>query len=351
MNTTRYELRAVTREDVGDVLELARHLNSVNLPFNAKTIEELITLSERSFAGEIEDIRRREYIFLLYDHEAKRAAGTSLIVAQLGRRDAPYIYFQVRKEERYSKTLDRYFVHDVLKMHYSYNGPTEIGGLVMHPDYRRSPDRLGTMISYVRFLWIAARRELFQDQVLAELLPPLDEDRTSHLWEAVGHQFTGLTYREADHLSKKNKEFIRGLFPGGDIYASVLPPEAQAVIGQVGKQTKGVEKLLRRVGFAYVHRVDPFDGGPHFVANTADIALIQQAVSRPCSIRQTERSPSSEPPKRSALLAASYETAPWFRVIPSPTARPNGPHIEVSSAEAAQLDISDGQVVWFLPLV
>jgi len=38
------------------------------------------------------------------------------------------------------------------------------------------------------------------------------------------------------------------------------------VIGKVGAQTKGVEKMLRRVGFRYAERIDPFDGGPHFFA-------------------------------------------------------------------------------------
>ena len=34
------------------------------------------------------------------------------------------------------------------------------------------------------------------------------------------------------------------------------------MIGEVGAQTRGVEKLLRRIGFRYAERVDPFDGGP-----------------------------------------------------------------------------------------
>ncbi len=33
-----------------------------------------------------------------------------------------------------------------------------------------------------------------------------------------------MSYAEADLLSKKNKEFIKGLFPEGGIYASVLCP-------------------------------------------------------------------------------------------------------------------------------
>ncbi|MCA9608643.1 MAG: arginine N-succinyltransferase, partial [Myxococcales bacterium] len=205
----RYEIRAATRADREDLLELSAHLDSVNLPHDADEIEAILDVSERSFTAQIENVRDRQYVFVLRDLEAHRAVGTSMIIAQLGSRYFPYVFFDVRNEERYSATLDKHFVHEVLTMGYSYHGPTEIGGLVVHPDARKAPERLGMLISYARFLYIAARRDLFQARVLAELMPPLEPDGTSHLWEAVGRHFTGLTYREADRLSKKNKEFIR----------------------------------------------------------------------------------------------------------------------------------------------
>ncbi|HVH45549.1 MAG TPA: arginine N-succinyltransferase, partial [Labilithrix sp.] len=98
--------------------------------------------------------------------------------------------------------------------------------------------------------------------------------RTNTYWRRFG-SFTDLSYAEADKLSRQNKEFIRGLFPEGTIYASLLPRQAQDVIGKVGAQTRGVEKLLRRIGFRYAERVDPFDGGPHFTAPTDEISLVE----------------------------------------------------------------------------
>lgn len=165
------------------------------------------------------------------------------------------------------------------------------------------------LISYVRFLFLAVHRDSFQRRVLAELLPPLEPDGTSHLWEAVGRHFTNLTYREADRLSKQNKEFIRGLFPDGDIYVSLLSPQAQSVIGRVGPQTRGVEKLLRRIGFRYWNRVDPFDGGPHFIAEMDEISLVQR-VRR---LRPQEGQPSPAAPRM--LLAVDLPGAPFFRAI------------------------------------
>src|SRR5690606_24934113 len=129
---------------------------------------------------EVLEPNKRQYVFVLVDRKASRVIGTSMIISQLGTRDVPYIYFDVLEDERYSKTLDKHFKHTVLRIGYSYDGPTEIGGLILLPEYRRVPERLGQFISYVRFLFIATHRSVFQDEVLAELLPPLEPDGTSH---------------------------------------------------------------------------------------------------------------------------------------------------------------------------
>ena len=171
-----------------------------------------------------------------------------MIFAQHGSRRAPHVFFDVLEEERYSDTLDRHFAHRVLRIGYNYKGLTEIGGLVLRPEFRRHPERLGRQLAFVRFLYLARHRSLFHDEVLSELMPPLEPDGTSLLWESLGRRFTGLTYQDADRLSQTNKEFIRALFPQDPIYATLLPTHVQALIGQVGPETKGVEKLLLRGG-------------------------------------------------------------------------------------------------------
>jgi arginine N-succinyltransferase len=306
----RYQIRAARRDDEEELFSLARYLNTVNLPNDRSAIAALLDVSERSFQGAIENPRDREYVFLLRDLAKAEAVGTSMIIAQLGRPGEPYIYLDVDSEEKYSATLRKHFVHPVLSIRYVYDGPTEIGGLVVHPGYRSAPEKLGTLISYVRFLFIAMQRATFRNQLLAELLPPLEPDGTSHLWEALGRHFTGLSYSEADRLSKRNKEFIKGLFPGGEIYATLLPPQAQAVIGAVGEQTRGVEKMLRRVGFHYAGRVDPFDGGPHFTAPTDEVSLVRAA--RRVELAHDENAHLTE----RVLLARRTELAPYFIAYP-----------------------------------
>jgi arginine N-succinyltransferase len=310
----RYEIRGASLADEDELFRLAAYLNTVNLPNDRAQVRELLKHAERSFTGELVPAHRK-FVFLLWDLERARAIGTSTIIAQLGRRDAPYIYFDVLDEERYSKTLNRHFHHTALRLGFSYDGPTELGGLVVDPTYRRAPERLGRFVSYARFLFIAAQRKLFKEQIVAELLPPLEPDGTSHLWEALGRHFTGMSYAEADLLSSQDKEFIRELFPTNMIYTSLLSKQAQAVIGRVGPQTLGVARMLREVGFRYNSRVDPFDGGPHFAARIDEVSSIRDARSvRFVGTAAAEgRGPSGQ-----GIVLGVMQQAPFARSVLSP---------------------------------
>jgi arginine N-succinyltransferase len=342
----RYEIRGAGSGDLDELLHLARHLNSVNLPHEAGHITRLLDTSERSFTGQIENPRRRKYVFLIRDLERGEAVGTSMIVGQLGRRDAPYIYLDVSTEEKYSSSTDRHFHHRVLRIGFSYDGPTELGGLVVHPEHRRADEKLGLLISYVRFAFIAAHRDLFKNELLAELMPPLEPDGTSHLWEAFGRRFTGMSYAEADLRSSEDKTFIRDLFPRGEVYASLLSQDAQDVIGRVGAQTRGVERMLRRIGFHYAERIDPFDGGPHFVAQADDVSLVRSTRTSSFGgvLAESERAS-----KGRALVCRETKQAPYFRAVACPFAERDGALL-LPPAFAELLGASAGEPLVVLPL-
>ena len=291
-------IRESFEEDVDQIVDIAQHLDTVNLPADRAHLERILARSTASFAETVPPAER-EYLFVLEDVARGRLIGTSMIHAQHGTRRSPHVFLQVLEDERYSETLDRYMVHECLRLAYNYDGPTEIGGLILLPEYRRHPASLGKLLSYTRFLFIAMHRPVFRDRVLSELLPPLEEDGSSRLWNHFGRRFTGLTYGEADLLSKDNKEFIKSLFPHGLIYTSLLPDEVREVIGVVGPETRGVEKMLRRIGFEFARTIDPFDGGPHFIAETDRITLVRDA--RPVVVTGGgEASAPAEPAKAAA---------------------------------------------------
>lgn len=323
------------------MLAVAEHLDTVNLPADRKHIEGILERSERSFAAAV-PVVEREFLFVLEDLAKRRIIGTSMIYAQHGTKRAPHIFFRVENDERYSMTLDKHFVHQTLRIGYNYSGPTEIGGLILLPEYRRTAEALGKMLSYVRFLFIRMHRPLFRDQVLSELLPPLDPDGQSKLWEALGRKFTGLTYQEADLLSKDNKEFIHALFPDDPIHTELLPDDVRALIGQVGPETKAVEAMLRRIGFEYAGQIDPFDGGPHFSARTDEITLVRDA--REVVIR-TASSADGERPW--AVLAVELEgEVPKFRAIGARVSPLTGGEVGLLDEARRRLGVEDGQKVW-----
>jgi arginine N-succinyltransferase len=341
-------LREANERDVDDVFAVAQHLDTLNLPAHRATVQQLVERSIASFAERVEPLGR-EYLFVAEALDSRRIIGTSMIHAQHGTRRAPHVYFDVLDEERYSQTLDRHFVHRVLQIGYNYDGPTEIGGLSVVPAWRARPEKVGRALSYVRFLYMALHRPWFRDQLLSELLPPLEPDGTSLLWEVIGRHFTGLDYREADRLSTDNKEFIRALFPHDRIHVCLFPTEVQQVIGQVGPQTKGVEKMLRRIGFTYANRIDPFDGGPHFVAQTDQVTLVQRTQQ----VRVADAAPLDTAPQ--PLLAAvdrppGGDGAGRFRalVLHAPLVTTAGT-IGLDDEARRLLDVVQGDTVTALP--
>lgn len=325
------------------MLAVAEHLDTVNLPADRKHIEAILDRSERSFAAEV-PAAERELLFVLEDLGEQRIIGTSMIYAQHGTRRAPHIFFRVENDERYSVTLDKHFVHQTLRIGYNYDGPTEIGGLILLPEYRRTPEALGKTLSYIRFLFIRMHRPLFRDKVLSELLPPLEPDGQSKLWEALGRKFTGLTYQEADLLSKDNKEFIHALFPDDPIHTELLPDDVRALIGQVGPETKAVEAMLRRIGFEYAGQIDPFDGGPHFVARTDDIAVVRDAHE--VALR-TAPAAGGSGERPWAVIAVEIEgQRPKFRAIGARVTPLSGGEVGVPDEARRRLGVEDGQKVW-----
>lgn len=174
-------------------------------------------------------------------------------------------------KKKESRSLHIGFIHQVLRLGFNYDGPTEIGALILLPQYRGHPLKLGKLMSFIRFMYMSARPHQFMNEVLVELAPRLNSDGEYPIWEEIGRKFTNLSYDEADRLSRKNKEFIHSLYPEGDIYTCMLSGEAREAIGQVNPDTEPVKALVEKIGFRYRQMLDPFDGGPHYWARTTNV--------------------------------------------------------------------------------
>jgi arginine N-succinyltransferase len=271
-----FVIHEVRPSELDELEALASKLDTLNLPDNRERLEQIIDRSRASFGESQKKLQERDYVFVLRDLEADRLVGTSMIISQHGTYERPSVYFKVREEQKYSETLDKFFNHEVLQLQFDYHGPTEIGGLIVDPAYRKHRLKLGKLISFVRFMYIGMHRDWFRDRIVADLLPPLKEDGNSDLWDCLGWHFTELDYREADRMSRENIEFVRSLFPTSPIYTQLLPEAARTKIGVVGDQTKPAAKMLKSIGFAYDERIDPFDGGPTFSVQTDFCTPVQR---------------------------------------------------------------------------
>lgn len=343
-----YLIRDVQKSDLPGLKKLAGELDTVNLPNDEKELTSIVEKSARSFDGRIRDPFEREYLFVMEDVRSEKLVGSSLIIAQHGTRDAPHIFFDVYEKEHYSHSVDKHFRHRVLSIGYNFDGPTEIGGLVVAPSFR-GQGKPGKQLSYVRFLYIAMHRARFRDRILVELLPRLEEDGRSPLWEALGRKFTGLSYQEADRLSRENKEFIQQLFPPGEIYATIFTQKIQDAIGEVGPETEGAKNILTRIGFRYDERIDPFDGGPHYSAPTELIEPIRRFRRARLSATRLPEQPEADEVEDRIVSIERTQGRNRFRSVRAQCVF-RDTEVQLSEAAAAALEASEGDRLNTIPL-
>ncbi len=282
-----YILRSANIHDLDDLYDLSQLMLFINLPPDKEIIKSKIESSLRSFTKPSKRLWENYYLFVLEDLKTDRIVGASMIHAQHGTEDEPHYYFSVSQENKFSKSLNTGFIHGTLKLGLDTNGPTEIGGLILDPEFRKNNLKLGKQLSFVRFLYMGMNPSRFKETIHSELMPPFDNEGHAPLWEAIGRRFLNMEYHEADILSRSNKEFILNLFPADTIYMTLLPIDARNAIGKVGEETAPVKRMLESIGFKYTNEVDPFDGGPHYRAKLKEIKPVKEMFECEILIRDS----------------------------------------------------------------
>jgi arginine N-succinyltransferase len=333
-------IRQATVDDAATLLKLAKMVHFINLPADPDVINRKIVRSRRSFAGKPANEREREFMFVLEDTETGNIIGTSSIVSMLSWPGRPHTYLRVRERKLYSEDLRTGQVHTTLQLGTDESGPSEIGGLILSPAYRGRKEKLGALLSLIRFHFIGLHREWFADRIVAEMMAPLTPDSRNTLWEYLGRRFINLSYTEADRFCQHSKEFITSLFPKEEIHVSLLPPEARNLIGKVGAETEPAKAMLESLGFRYKGHVDPFDGGPYLEASVSEIPLVT------ATRRATLGDPTDHYPNTGIV---SMMQDGLFRAIRTPYTE-SGQMISIPADEAGALGALGGDEVGFTPL-
>jgi len=167
---------------------------------------------------------------------------------------------------------------EVLNLVNDFAGASEVGGLFLVPELRRSG--LGVLLARSRYLFMALHRERFSEQVLTELRGYQEPDGVSPFWEGLTKRFFNLEFAEADRFHALNgNQFIADLMPKYPIYTILLPPEAQSAIGKPHPAGAAAMKLLEAEGFRHEGYVDLFDAGPTMQAQVGDLLTVKDSAS------------------------------------------------------------------------
>jgi arginine N-succinyltransferase len=271
-------MRPVATSDLNDLLSLASMtgFGLTTLPHDPQWLARRIRDSQRGFQQVEGDPPRGEsFLFVMEDQETGRVVGTCGIVSKVGGFE-PFYAYRIDATTFQSEMLKVKKEIRTLHLVTEHNGPCEVGSLFLSPSHRKAGN--GRLLSLCRFLFIAEHPGYFDTTVIAEMRGVLDENGRSAFWEAVGRHFFDIDYPKADYLSILNKKFIADLMPRYPIYISLLPAEAQAVIGQVHEQTKPALHMLEQQGFAFAGMVDIFEAGPVVSCPRDEIRPVRESV-------------------------------------------------------------------------
>lgn len=332
-------LRPARLDDLFVLAQFARGKYYLNVPDDVGELKEILKKSEASFQEKIEP-QAREYVFVM--EHGGYIIGTSCIISKHGTHEAPHLYFKIETVSKYSESIKTGFIQEMLKFEMDDNGPTEIGGLVVDPNFRGTAQKVGKQLSYVRFAFIKMHRDIFEDKLLSELMAPMDENGKSLLWEAVGRNFVNLSYKEADQLSRKNKEFVLTLFPDFPIYLCMLPAGVRECIGRVQKETEPALHMLKKIGFQYEKMIDPFDGGPHLWADTDQVIPIMKTKKGIVKFQNLKQD--------AARGLISVEDQYGFRAMQT-VFQEQDSFIFLEPLMRHQLQIVEGNTIWITPYV
>jgi arginine N-succinyltransferase len=198
----------------------------------------------------------------------------------------------------------------------------------------------------VRFAFISMHPDRFEREVIAEMLSPFEESGENLLWEAFGAKFTGMPYRDADHLSARDKQFIADLFPRDPVYATLFPEDVQRAIGEPNETAKAAVRILEKVGFHPLGHVDPFDGGPYLGAARDAITSVSERRELVLPGQPGCHAVGADGDSPLALISA--QTSAGFRATAAPLDDDSSPVVSKETRE--MLGVTAGDRVTVTPL-
>ncbi|WP_077338978.1 arginine N-succinyltransferase [Pseudocolwellia agarivorans] len=271
-------IRPVSLNDLDRLFQLAQKVapGMTTFPPDRAVLLNKIHASNSAFSMNVSKEDENAYLMVLENTETKEIMGTAGVYSNIGK-ESPFYTFQILSRYKHSFETNNKVPSKTLHVVNEFTGDTEIGTLILDPDYRGHG--YGKLIAKCRYMLIAQFSELFGSRLIAELRGWSDEKAISPFWESVGkHFFGGMSYDHADYLcATTNNQFIADLMPEYPIYIDLLPQDAKAVIGKPHNQGKPALQMLLNEGFRYENFVDIFDAGPTVHAYIENVDTIKNS--------------------------------------------------------------------------
>lgn len=336
-------IRPCKESDLDDLMNISHAVGKgmTSMPADEAAWLEKINASAHAFNSAQPAAQSNTYFMVLEDTATGHLAGTTAIYTGVGL-SRPFYSYKISTLVSSSSDLDMIRKTQVLNIVNDYTGSTEVGSIYLLPEYRKPG--VGQFLSRARFLAMADFPERFGDQVIAELRGWQDENGRSPLWDNLGKPFFGIEFQDAVNTAAlKGSQFISDLMPKYPIYISLLPQEAQEVIGKPHDFSAPALFMLKKEGFQFSGYVDLFDGGPSVQADTKEIRSVKDSCSSHFQVV-------SNLPASSQMYLVSNEDLDDYRVALAPgKVTENGDFI-IDQATFQSLQLAVGGLVRFITM-
>jgi arginine N-succinyltransferase len=332
-----FVVRAARDEDLAHLYEMAKLTGGgfTNLPPDRKALSHKLERAAEAFANEGSELCDELFVLVLENAQTGAVRGTCQLMTKVGQR-WPFYSYRCNTLTQYSQELDRTVRAELLTLVTDLEGSSEVGGLFLHPNERAGG--LGLLLARSRYMFVALHRPRFAARILAELRGIIDERGGSPFWDGVAGRFFGMGFQDADYFNAINgNQFIADLMPKHPVYVAMLSEDARSVIGVPHPSGRAAMRMLELEGFRHDGYVDIFDGGPTMVAQTDQVASVQNCDrARVSSLTATEG-------ERAILATGRLGT---FRACFGARMLDGEGGIAIDSASADLLDVSKGDEVW-----
>lgn len=243
------------------------------LPNSQAAAKKRLEESLLSFETKVIKPSDQNYLFLLEDLETKEIGACCGILGDVSCFDTyTYKIETVSLLQKFSQSAQ---TAKVLHFASGYSHASEICSLFLAQEWRKK--NLGKLLSLSRFLFMANHPERFERNVIAAMRGAIDENGENPFWNAISRHFLDIPYAEFAQLVQSNPQVVLDVIPKYPIYISMLPKDAQEIIGKAHVNTIPALNMLIEQGFSFTDRIDPGDAGPIITAETKNIKAIKDS--------------------------------------------------------------------------